>query len=97
MRDAMWRFLLRRMLHVARAALARNPTPAQIRRVTALIAPLIARRESYTASESFAVGTCRAWWIEPSDVDAGSVILYLHGGAFVAESRAIDDPLLAGS
>jgi acetyl esterase/lipase len=95
MRDAMWRFLIQRMLHVARAALARNPTPAQIRRVTALIAPLIARRESYTASESFAVGTCRAWWIEPSDVDAGSVILYLHGGAFVAESRAIHDPLLA--
>ena len=95
MRDAMRRFLLQRMLHVARAALARHPTPAQIRRVTALIAPLIARREIYTASESFAIGSCRAWWIEPSDIAAGSVILYLHGGAFVAEARAIHDPLLA--
>jgi len=95
MRDAMQRFLLQRMLHVARAALARHPTPAQIRRVTALIAPLIARREIYTASESFAIGSCRAWWIEPSDIAAGSVILYLHGGAFVAEARAIHDPLLA--
>jgi acetyl esterase/lipase len=83
------------MLHVARAALARNPPPARIRRVTARIAPLVARRENYAASESFAIGACRAWWIEPADVAAGSVILYLHGGAFVAESRAIHDPLLA--
>ncbi len=95
MRDAMRRFLLRRVLHVARAMLARNPTPAQIRRVTARIAPLIARRESYAASESFAIGACRAWWIEPADAATESVILYLHGGAFVAEARAIHDPLLA--
>ena len=95
MRDAMRRFLLRRMLHVARAMLARNPTPAQIRRVTARIAPLIARRESYTASESFPIDACRAWWIEPSDAATESVILYLHGGAFVAEARAIHDPMLA--
>ena len=95
MRDLMRRFLVRRMLHVTRAALARHPTPAQIRRVTARIAPLIARREIYVATESFAIGAGRAWWIEPSDVAAGSVILYLHGGAFVAEARAIHDPLLA--
>jgi acetyl esterase/lipase len=83
------------MLHVTRAALARNPTPAQIRRAGALIAPMIARHENYSASESLAIGACRARWIEPSDVTAGSVILYLHGGAFVAEARAIHDPLLA--
>lgn len=94
-RDAMRRFLLRRMLHVARAALARNPPPARIRRMTAYIAPLVARRESFVASEPFAVGACRAWWIESSGAAAGSVILYLHGGAFVCESRAIHDPLLA--
>lgn len=95
MRDALRRFMLRRMLHVARAVLARNPTPAQVRRVTARIAPLVARREIYSASESFAIGACRAWWIEPTDAGTGSVILYLHGGAFVAEARAIHDPLLA--
>ncbi|MSQ92004.1 MAG: alpha/beta hydrolase [Gammaproteobacteria bacterium] len=95
MRDAMRRFLLRRMLHVARAAFARHPTPAQMRRITACIAPLIARRESYTTSEPIAVGACRARWIEPSDIATGSVILYLHGGAFMVESRAIHDPLLA--
>ncbi|MGH8135572.1 MAG: alpha/beta hydrolase [Steroidobacteraceae bacterium] len=95
MRDAMRRFLLRRMLYVARAVLAHDPTPAQIRRVAARIAPLIARRESYLASESFAIGACRARWIEPSDAATGSVVLYLHGGAFVAEAREIHDPLLA--
>ena len=95
MHDAMRRFFLRRMLHVARAALARHPTPVQIRRVMARIAPLIARRENYSESESLAVGACRARWIEPADAATGSVILYLHGGAFIAESRAIHDPLLA--
>ncbi|MBF8292113.1 MAG: putative esterase [Steroidobacteraceae bacterium] len=95
MRDLMRRFLVRRMLHVTRAALARHPTPAQIRWVATRIAPLIARRESYVATESFAIGAGRARWIEAPDVSASSVILYLHGGAFVAEARAIHDPLLA--
>jgi acetyl esterase/lipase len=95
MRDALRRFLIRRMLHVGRAALARDPTPARIRRFAGRIAPLIARRESFTASEPFAIGECRAWWIEPTGSAQGSVILYLHGGAFVAQVRAIHDPLLA--
>ncbi|MFZ2507786.1 MAG: alpha/beta hydrolase, partial [Steroidobacteraceae bacterium] len=95
MRDAVRRFLLRRMLNLARAALVRHPTPAQIRRVTARVAPLIARRENYSTSESFAVGAGRARWIEPADGAAQSVILYLHGGGFVAEARSIHDPLLA--
>jgi acetyl esterase/lipase len=95
MHDAIRRFFLQRMLHVARAALARHPTPVQIRRVTARIAPLIARRENYSVSESVAVGACRARWIEPADAATGSVILYLHGGAFIAESPSIHDPLLA--
>ncbi len=95
MGDAIRRFVIRQMMHVARAALARHPTPAQIRRVTARIAPLVARRENYSASETFAIDAGRARWIEPADAVAESVILYLHGGAFVAEARSIHDPLLA--
>jgi len=95
MRDALRRFLIKRLLHVARAALARHPAPAQIRRVTGRIAPLLARRESFTVSEPFEIGDCRAWWIEPAGTAASGVILYLHGGAFIAEARAIHDPLLA--
>ena len=95
MADVIRRFVIRQMLHVARAALARHPTPAQIRRVTERIAPLVARRENYSASEAFAINAGRARWIEPADAVAESVILYLHGGAFVAEARSIHDPLLA--
>jgi acetyl esterase/lipase len=95
MRDAMRRFTIRQMLHVARAAFVRHPTPDHIRRVAARIGPLIARRESYTCSASMAVGACRARWIEPDGVAVDSVILYLHGGAFIAETPAIHDPMLA--
>ncbi len=94
-RNAVTRFMVRQILHVARAALARNPTPARLRKAMARIGPLLARRESYSASASFAIGACSGRWIEPSDVATDSVILYLHGGAYVVESRAIHDPLLA--
>lgn len=95
MRDAFRRFLIRRLLHLARATLARHPTPEWFRQAIATAAPLIARREEYAASASLSLGSCEAWWIEPSGTAAESVILYLHGGAFVASSRALHDPLLA--
>jgi len=95
MHDALHRFLIRRLLHLARALLARDPTPARFRQLLAHAAPLIARREEYRGSQAFPVGDCRARWIEPAGVATGSVILYLHGGAFVAESPALHDPLLA--
>ena len=95
MPDALRRILIRRLLHLARALIARDPTPARFRQVFARAAPFIARREDYRASDEFAVGNCRAWWVEPSDVDSAGVILYLHGGGFVAGSRAIYEPLLA--
>ena len=95
MPDALRRILIRRLLHLARALIARDPTPARFRHVLARAAPFIARREDYRASEEFPVGDCRAWWVEPSGVDSAGVILYLHGGAFVAESRALHEPLLA--
>lgn len=95
MREAIQRWAVKRVLNVARAALARDPTPARIRKLTAHTAPLIARREKYEASVPFAVGEARAWWIQPDGLPGSGVILYLHGGGFIAESRAIHDPLLA--
>jgi len=95
MRAAMRRLVIRGLLQFARSAIARDPTPARFRQVLAHAAPLLARRESFESSAPIDVGACRAWWIEPSGVAAGSVILYLHGGAFVAKSRALHDPLLA--
>lgn len=95
MSDVMRRVLVRQLLHVARAMVVREPTPARFRQVLARAAPFIARREDYSVSEAFPIGDCRGWWVEPSGYDTPGVILYLHGGAFVAKSRAFHDPLLA--
>ncbi len=95
MREAVQRWAVERVLYVARAVLAREPTPERIRKLVALAAPLIARRESFEVSVPFAIGDARAWWVQPTGAPPGGVILYFHGGGFIAEARAIHDPLLA--
>jgi len=95
MREAVQRWAIKRVLNVTRAFLARNPSPGRIRTATARAAPLIARRESFEASVPLAVGDARAHWVQPKDVLTDGVILYFHGGGFIAESPAIHDPLLA--
>lgn len=95
MREALERWALKRVLNVARAALDRKPDPQRVRTLIARTAPLLARRESYQASVPFAVGEGSAWWVQPPGGGSGAVILYLHGGGFVAESRAIHEPFLA--
>jgi acetyl esterase/lipase len=83
------------MLLAARAALARAETAQRVRDLTARAAPVFARREAYEASQPFAIGEARAWWVDPAGAPRGGVILYLHGGGFVVECRAVHDPLLA--
>ncbi|MGQ0385028.1 MAG: alpha/beta hydrolase [Gammaproteobacteria bacterium] len=95
MREAIERWTIKRILNVARAALARNPTPARVRALVARTAPLLARREQYEASVPFPVGEANAWWVQPAGGASGAVILYLHGGGFVASSRALHEPMLA--
>jgi acetyl esterase/lipase len=95
MREALERWAIKRVLNVARAALGRDPTPGRVRALVTRTAPLLARREDYEASASFAVGEASARWVQPSGGASGAVILYLHGGGFIAESRAVHDPFLA--
>jgi acetyl esterase/lipase len=98
MREAVQRWAVERVLHVARAMLARDPTPARVRMLSAQLsraAHVVARRESYEASAPFPIEEARAWWVRPAGVSDAAVILYFHGGGFVAEARAIHDPLLA--
>jgi acetyl esterase/lipase len=95
MREALQRWAVKRMLNVSRAVLAREPTPARVRALVEHAAPLLARREAYEASAAIPVGESHARWVHPAGAQAGGVILYLHGGGFIAESRAIHDPLLA--
>jgi acetyl esterase/lipase len=95
MRETLERLAIKRALNVARAALGRRPTPERVRALIARSGSLLARRESFEASVPFAVGEAKAWWVQPAGGASGAVILYLHGGGFVASSRAIHEPLLA--
>lgn len=95
MREGLQRWLVKRVLNVARAVFARNPSPQRIRALAAHAKSLMARREAYEASPPFAVGEASARWIQPAGPPSPGVILYLHGGGFIAETPAIHDPLLA--
>ena len=95
MRETVQRWAVLRALHLARAALAREPTPAGIRAHAARAAHFMARRESFEASKPIEIGEASARWIQPTGVPPGGVILYFHGGGFVAEIRAVHDALLA--
>jgi acetyl esterase/lipase len=94
MLEALQQWAVIRMLHVVRALLARDPTPARIRALSARMARA-ARREAFESSELFAIGETCAWWIQPAGGPGSGVILYFHGGGFVASLRAVHDPLLA--
>jgi acetyl esterase/lipase len=56
---------------------------------------LLARRRHYSLSAPVPLGTCSAFWLDAGGQDAGRVILYLHGGAFVAESPEAHCAMLA--
>jgi acetyl esterase/lipase len=95
MRAAVQRWAIERVLRAARVALARAETPGQVRELVKRAAPAVARREQYAASAPFAIGEAQGRWIDPAGAPKGGIILYFHGDGFIAESRAIHDPLLA--
>ncbi len=95
MREALQRWAVNRILNVSRAVMAKEPTPERVRELSARAGPLFARRENYEASAPIAVGDAEVRWVQPAGGQAGGVILYFHGGGFIAELRAVHDPLLA--
>jgi acetyl esterase/lipase len=95
MRAAVQRWAIGRVLYGARAVLSRAQTPDAVRALVAKAAPFIARKEQYEASAPFAMGEARGRWIRPSDSPQGGIVLYFHGGGFIAECRVIHDALLA--
>jgi acetyl esterase/lipase len=95
MRAAVQRWAIEQVLHGARAALSRAENPASVRTLVARAAPFVARRESFAASAAFEDGGARGRWITPAGGAQGSVILYFHGGGFIAECGAIHDALLS--
>ena len=94
-RQRLLKWSLRSFLHHARRKLARDPSPARIRRDMARFDRLMARSGLYSLSAPVAVGHCSAQWLNAGGEDEGRVILYLHGGAFVAESPRAHCGMLA--
>ena len=95
MREALQRWGIKRMLNVSRVFMARDLSPERVRALSMRVGPLLARRESYEASTPIAIGEASARWVQPSGMQAGAVILYCHGGGFIASLRRVHDPLLA--
>lgn len=56
---------------------------------------LMAGRGRYALSAPVDLGTCSGAWLDAGGADAGRVVLYLHGGAFIAESPRVHGTLLA--
>lgn len=52
-------------------------------------------REAYTLGNPVDLGHCPGHWLDAGEGDEGRVVLFLHGGAFVAESPVAHCSLLA--
>ena len=55
----------------------------------------MAGKVAHRTSAPVSVGDCEGVWIDAAEGEARRVILYLHGGAFVAESPHTHRALLA--
>jgi acetyl esterase/lipase len=65
-----------------------------IRREMARFEYLMARHVSLSASPPVDLGHCSGTWFERDGLETGRVILYLHGGAFIAESPVAHGAML---
>ena len=82
-------------LHGVRRALFRDPTPQRVRRDMARFDMRMAGKVAHRTSAPVGVGDCEGVWIDAAEGEVRRVILYLHGGAFVAESPHTHRALLA--
>lgn len=86
MRTLKQRFVLwslTRFLHAVRRRLARDPTPLRVRRDMAAFDRRLGGLLKARRSPPVPLPHCVGHWVEPEGA-GGRVILYLHGGAFVA-------------
>ena len=96
MRQRFFKWWLRRFLHKARSGLSRDPSAVRVRRDMALFDRTMRGREQYALGSPVDLGHCPGHWLDPAGgTDEGRVVLYLHGGAFVAESPVAHCSLLS--
>jgi acetyl esterase/lipase len=95
LRDRLTKWFLMRFLHQARRSLARDPSPARMRHDLERFERRMLRHAINPLAEPIDLGDYTAGWVEPGTRDEGRVILYLHGGGFIAESPRVHGTLLA--
>lgn len=95
MRQRLFKRALILFLHRVRRGLARDPSPQRIRRDMGRFDQRMAGQVAYEKSAPVPVGDCSGVWIGAGAGPPGRVVLYLHGGAFVAESPHTHQALLA--
>lgn len=86
MRTLRQRFVLwslTRFLHAVRRRLARDPSPLRVRRDMAAFDRRLGGLLKARRSPPVELPNCLGHWVEPHG-EHGRIILYLHGGAFVA-------------
>ena len=82
-------------LHSVRRGLAHDPTPQRIRHDMRRFDRRMEGKVAHQTSSRVSVGDCEGVWIDTGEGDTERVVLYLHGGAFVAESPHTHRALLA--
>jgi len=94
LRERVTKWFLMRFLHQARRTLARDPSPVRMRLDMERFERRMLRHGIDPLGAPIELGQFRAGWVVPEAPDEGRVILYLHGGAFIAESPKVHGKLL---
>jgi acetyl esterase/lipase len=94
LRERLTKWFLMRFLHQARRSLAKDPSPARMRLDMQRFERRMLRHGSDPLAAPIDLGPFTGGWLEPGSGDEGRVILYLHGGGFIAESPKVHGRLL---
>ena len=94
LRDVIGRTMLFPALRLMRAQMQRISDPVRLRELAARLDALGAPHPD-AQTEPVLVGTAPALWIDVKGVLDDAVVLYLHGGAFIAETPTFHGALLA--
>ncbi len=94
LRDAISRRLLVPALRLMRMQMKLMSDPVSLRKIAARVDAL-GSPPADVRSESIIAGSAPATWVDVEGARADRVVLYLHGGAFVAETPVFHAALLA--
>jgi acetyl esterase/lipase len=94
LRDAIGRTLLTPALRLMRQQMRLVSDPVHLREMAAQVDAL-GRHEAGVHREPVTAGTAPATWIDIKGARHDRVVLYLHGGAFIAETPVFHGALLA--